>query len=564
MKKTIRIILPIILALVIILGTAWYLFVYDREFTRDMFLHTARYFEGQGNPQLSSWCYDMAYQQSTDNDAVAIELAKQHASDGNFLQAEVTLTNAIADGASVELYTALSNIYLEQDKLMDAVKMMDAVCGDKSSVDPAIKEALNKKRPAAPSTNLEPGFYDPEHHTSVQISTNKGKLYINQDGTYPSIGDALHSQLIDAVAYIGKHGTDPLSGNGQYTQGVPLKEGENVLFALAISEEGIASPLSVYSYTLGAVKGGVVEEAKFVNSAMESEIRKALGVEAGTVIMTDQIWELTSFTVPEGTKNLEDLRHLLGVEELTITSADAEQLGCLSTFTNLKVLTIKDTPVSESELAAIGNLPKLTKLTLEKCSLSTLAGLENADKLEFLDLTNNAITSLVPLKDLTGLKELCVKENALSSISSVSTMTSLTDLDASRNVITSLSGIGSCTALTALNVANNRLTDVSEVTSLPALLRLNFSNNSVEALPSWEKSSTLVTIDGSYNKITSLDPLSGLQQLNNVYMDYNESLQSVECLAKCPVLIQVNVYGTQVSNVKMLTDMSVIVKYDPT
>lgn len=564
MKKTIRILVPIALALAILLCSAWYLLIYDTAFTRDMFLQVARGFERNGNPQVSAWFYDLAYQQSADNDEVAIELAKQHAADGNFLQAEATLSNAIADGASTELYVALSNIYLEQDKLMDAVKMLDAVCGEKSTVDPAIREELNKLRPEAPTTNLEPGFYDPEQQSSVQISTKSGTLYLNREGEYPSVGDSLHTQLVGTVGYIGKHGRLPLTENGAYSESVPLVEGENILFALAISEDGLVSPLSVYAYTLGAVHGGVVKEVEFVDATMESAIRKALNVDSDTVVMTDQIWELTSFTVPSGVQSLEDMQHLLGVEELTIQSAPAGQLGNLSSFTKLQSLTITDTALQDTEVAAIGNLPKLTKLKLEKCQLSSIAGLENAQKLESLDLTNNAITSITALRGITSLKELCLKENSLSEISSVSGLTNLTILDVSRNVLTSISGVGNCTALTELNVSNNRLSDVSEVLKITGLLRLNFSNNSVSSLPAWDKGCSLVTVDGSYNSITSLEPLSGLEQLNNVYMDYNENLQSIECLSSCPVLIQVNVYGTQVSSAKALTDMSVIVKYDPT
>ena len=564
MKKTIRILVPIALALAILLCSAWYLLIYDTEFTRDMFLQVARGFERSGNPQISAWFYDLAYQQSSDNDEVAIELAKQHAADGNFLQAEATLSNAIADGASTELYVALSSIYLEQDKLMDAVKMLDAVCGEKSTVDPAIRNALKKMRPEAPTTDLEPGFYDPEQQSSVQISTKSGTLYLNREGVYPSVGDSLHTQLVGTVGYIGKHGRLPLTENGAYSESVPLVEGENVLFALAISEDGLVSPLSVYAYTLGAVQGGVVKEVEFVDATMESAIRKALNVDSDVVVMTDQIWELTSFTVPSGVQNLEDMQHLLGVEELTIQSAPAGQLGNLSSFTKLQSLTITDTALAEAEVAAIGNLPKLTKLTLEKCQLSSIAGLENAQKLESLDLTNNAITSITPLRGITSLKQLCLKENSLSEISSVSGLTNLSTLDVSHNVLTSISGVGNCTALTELNVSNNRLSDVSEVLKITGLLRLNFSNNSVSTLPAWDKSCSLVTVDGSYNSITSLEPLSGLEQLNNVYMDYNENLQSIDCLSSCPVLIQVNVYGTQVSSAKALTDMSVIVKYDPT
>ena len=67
-----------------------------------------------------------------------------------------------------------------------------------------------------------------------------------------------------------------------------------------------------------------------------------------------------------------------------------------------------------------------------------------------------------------------------------------------------------------------------------------------------------------YNKLDTLVPLGGLQKLNNVYMDYNKGITLVKALADCPMLIQVNVYGTGVRNVSVLTAMNVIVNYDPT
>lgn len=564
MKKALRIIIPIVLALAILLCTAWYLFIYDREFTRDMFLHTARFFERQGNRQLSAWCYDVAYRQSADNDAVAIELAQQHAAAGNYLQSEVTLSNALMDGASVDLYVALCQIYLEQDKILDAVKLLDAVCGDKSTVDPAVKQELRAMRPEAPTADLESGFYNPEQHSTVMITAKSGVLYLNREGTYPSVDDALYNHLIDAVGYIGKNGKTPISANGEYTETVLLADGENVIYTLAISDEGLVSPLSVYTYTVGTVKTGVVEEAVFVDSVMEAQIRKALGASSDEVIMTDKIWELTEFTVPAGAQSLEDMRHLLGVEKLTVEAAPEGQLSHLGTYANLTELKIYDTAVTAEELALIGNLPKLENLTLEKCKLSSLNGLENAQKLTYLDLTNNSLLNITPLRGLTNLKELCIKENSLADISAISGLTNLQKLDLSRNVIGSLGGIEGCTALTELDVSSNRITDLSPVTKLPGLLRLNFAYNKVSALPTWEKTVSLVTIDGSNNTITSLEPLRGLENLNNVYMDYNEGLSSVDCLADCHVLIQVNVYGTKVTNVSKLTDMSVIVKYDPT
>ena len=92
---------------------------------------------------------------------------------------------------------------------------------------------------------------------------------------------------------------------------------------------------------------------------------------------------------------------------------------------------------------------------------------------------------------------------------------------------------------------------------------LDFSNNKVAALPKFSKKCDLVSINGSYNEIKSLDNLSGLENLNTVTMDYNKDLSSLKPLTECHKLIEVSVYGTKVKNSSALTEMSVIVNYDP-
>ena len=82
-------------------------------------------------------------------------------------------------------------------------------------------------------------------------------------------------------------------------------------------------------------------------------------------------------------------------------------------------------------------------------------------------------------------------------------------------------------------------------------------------MPEWSLSSALVSINGSYNKLSSLDRLSGLEHLNIVNMDYNAEISSVTSLAKCPVLLEVNVYGTKVEEAKALTSQSIVVNYNP-
>ena len=58
MKKFFKVVIPIILVFAIIACIGWYLLIYDRDFTRDMLLNSARYFDDRGNHTISGWFYD--------------------------------------------------------------------------------------------------------------------------------------------------------------------------------------------------------------------------------------------------------------------------------------------------------------------------------------------------------------------------------------------------------------------------------------------------------------------------------------------------------------------------
>lgn len=543
MKKAAKVIIPIILVLAILLGSAWYLFMYDTEFTRDMFLHTARFFHERGNYKIATWCYARAYDQSGDSASVAIELSSQHAEAGNYLQAEKALTSAIADNPSSELYIALSNLYLEQNKVKDAVELMDHICDPEGNVKPEIRDELSKLRPQAPTYNVEVNSEDKELNKSVTFSSTSGTMYACKD-VFPSITNPEHKISSSSKRFV-------------------FDEGQNKYCALVISDEGLASPLTTYEYELNSNHRRVTE-VKFADKAVETALREVLKVDESAVIMTSDLWAITSFTVPADTKELDDLYHLIGLTELTIEGIPGTELSVLVNLQELKTLVIKDCVVDEETIELIGTLPCLESLTLNKCGLSTLNGLDYAKMLTYLDLTGNAIVDISPITKLSEIETLLLNENSLSSLPDMSAMSKLQTLEISNNVLTSISGIENCSALLVLDISGNRLNSINEAASVYTLNKLDFSNNHVSQLPNWDTSCHLVTINGATNNITDLTPLSGLGMLNNVLMDDNKNLESVECLAKCPVLIRVEVYGTKVKDVKALTDMSVIVKYDPT
>lgn len=576
MKKTLRVLLPIILALAIVICSGWYLFIYDREFTRDVLLFAARNLDDAGNHTIAAWFYDCAYKQAGDNDAVAIELADQYKSTGNYTKAEYTLSKAIADGGGLELYISLCKTYVEQDKLLDAVNMLNNVTNQ------AVKEQLEMLRPAAPVCSPDPqsaGAYYTQYIT-VTVSAPKGTLYVNSEGQIPSVR------------------TD------KYDGGITLKGGENTIYAIAVADNGLVSPSAVFGFTVG----GVVEKVDFADEAVELALREALKVSADKVLYTNDLWTVKEFTVPENAQDLSDLRHLAFLEKLTVQNSVSGQLGSLAGLANLKELYVTDTGVTAEELPVIGNLPALQKLTLNNCGLSTIAGLENATSLTHLDLSNNTIRNITPLSALNKLQQLNMGHNALNDLTALSGMNDLTELDVSYNNLTTLSPItaiaglkklnagyntlaeingfqqltalevlvlnnnsiadisalSACAELTELNVGNNALKDISVLSNLNKLANLNFANNKVTKLPLWNVNCALVNIDGSYNQLSTLEPLKGLKHLNNVFMDYNKSISSVSALAECPVLIQVNVYGTKVKQVSALTSQSIVVNYDPT
>ena len=550
MKKFLRVFVPILMVIVIVLCLIWYLFVYDRAFTRDILLYGARVSDKHNNPAIAAWFYDLAYNQAVNSDKVAIELADQHKASGNYTQAEVVLSKAIEDNSSAALYAALSQVYVEQDKLLDAVTLLDGI------TNPEILKDLETMRPAAPAASAEPGFYN--QYISVTFTSESGTVYVNPNGQYPSTEDDL------------------------YTEPVTLTDGENRLYSLTVAENGLVSPLAVYTYTVG----GIIEEVTFADPAVELAVRQQLSAPADAVLMSNQLWDITSFHVPIEAKTLADLKYMPYLEELTITSGPAGELGVLAGMTGLTKLSITDTSIRTEELDIIGQLIYLQELTLNSCGLSTAAPIENLTSLTYLDLGDNTIRNIQPLQALTGLTRLDLSHNVLTSLAPICNLGGITRLDASHNNLTELAGVGqltalqyldldsnaitdisplaACSVLTELQVSNNQLTDISAVAQLMNLTVLNFSYNSVYELPEFSADCSLVTIDGSHNKLKSVKRLSVIMSLNHVYMDYNEDLATIKPLADCYNLVIVNAYGTKVTEVKTLTDRSIVVNYDPT
>ncbi len=574
MKTFMRILLPIVLIVAILAGTFWYLTVYDREFTHEIILSGARYFEKHGQHTIAAWLYDKAYVHSDNADDVALELAEHYRAAGNYTKAEATLNRAIRDGGGINVYIALSRVFVEQNKLLDALRLVEDL------PEGELRTALNKKRPAAPVPDQPEGHYD--SYISVSFAAGGNKVYVTGED-FPSVDRDYHQTPI------------------------ALGTGENRFLAITVGENGLVSPLTPYCFTVI----GVIEPVVFTDATMEKAIREAALLPETGVVYTNQLWDLRRFTVPAGVKDLTDLKFLPFLSELYVDGATAP-LTPIESLSELTVLSIQNCTVSNKLLESISGLSGLTKLTLRNCSLTTLKGVEKLTSLTYLDVGHNAIGNLTPLAGLTGLKTLYLDENAvdgqdLSSLSGLKALTylnissnsvnslahiaglsklthlyagtnlltdvyalaslsNLTHLDISANKISAVSMLSQCKKLIELNISNNEISDILTFSSLTKLEVLNFSHNKVVTLPKWPLNCELHTIDGSYNDLYSIKSLAGLENLNYILMDYNSDVSSVNVLYDCPLLIVLSVYGTSVRDISALVTegSSTIVYYDPT
>lgn len=571
MKKVLHVLVPLLLGLLVLFSIGWYFLKYDPSLTRDLLLAQARYQNEVGNYSGAVWFYDLAYLQSDKSDEVALELAQQYLSIGNYTKAERTLSKAIADGADVELYIALCSTYVQQNKLLDAVTMLDNIA------DPDMKAKIDILRPAAPVPDNAPGTYS--QYIQLSFTSDGGSCYISSDGSYPSVQKHAYSQPFQLVA------------------------GEQVFYGITVSQQGLVSPLGIYSY----IVGGVIEPVVFADPAFENALREQLKLENDITLYSNDLWTVTELTLPAEVSDYQDLKWLPNLQRLTANDSTCVDFNVISQLSQLRELTVTGCPLSASDLASIASLPQLQTLNLSSCQLSSIAALSGAaglsvlelgdnmirdisvisgmTQLQKLDLERNALVSLEALRNLRDLQYLDVSDNSISSISAVSELVNLTWLDVSNNDLMNLSGVEKLTLLTELNASHNNLTSIDELINATSMVKLNVSNNTlltidsvavmpmldtldfsyneVSTLPNFTEGSVLYNMDGQHNQLSDLTPLSTLYHLCYLQLDYNEGITSVDCLKTCHLLSTISLFGTGVTDVQVLKDMSVQVYYNP-
>ena len=552
MKRVLKIVIPLVVVLALLGTAAWFFLSFRADLTAGFLRGQAAKMVERERYSRAVTYYNWAWQLDPENQEIPLALAEAYAGSGNYTKAEYTLVRAIsARPQDVDLYVALCQVYVAQDKLLDAVQMLDRTS------DAEVKAALDELRPAAPVLSPENGYYT--EYIEVTADGDGNAVYLSIDGDYPSMED-------DA-----------------YTGPVTLPGGETMVMAVAVDENQMVSQAVQNGYTIG----GVVEPVTLNDPAIDAAVREQLGLTAGETLMTDDLWSIAELTLPDTVADLADLSHFTGLTTLTIQNVSGLDFSVLSQLTALQTLDLSGCTISTGSLDAIAGLTGLRVLRLNNCALTDINALSQLTALtelqlannsltdigvtslmldlETVTLTNNPITSIAGLSACTKLKSLDISGCSVTSIASLSGKTALETLLAGNNQIADLSPLEGRTALSVLEVPYNLVSDISVLAQLPALTRFVGNNNQITAVPDFdEETSKLQYIQLDYNEVADLAGLQGINSLNYVYADYNQ-VETILPLKNNINLIQINVWDNPIpeEEVKSLQENSIIVNYNP-
>ena len=554
MKKSLKIIIPVALVLIVLIAACWFFLFFNRTLTTNILQNSARTMAEKGRYERSVSYYRSAWKLMPERTDLPVELAETYAASGNFTKAEYTLVSAIASNPNdYELYVALCRTSVAPDKLLDAVQMLDRISSE------TVKETLAQHRPEAPVISPESGYYT--EHIEIGAEAAETCIYLTTDGEYPS------------------------DDNDLYTEPVTLETGETTIIALSVNEEGLVSPAAVCGYTVG----GVVEEATLTDPAVEATVRELLNLKPADPIMTDDLWSIAALELPETVTTVSDLSNFTGLKSLSVHNISGLDFTVLHQLPGLQELDLSGCTVSTDGMEAIGSLTELRKLTLDGCAITDLTPFTALTKLTHLTISNNSIEDIGVLSLMLDLEEVKLANNPVTSIAGLSTCNKLKVLDITRCGVTTLGSLSDKKELTSLLASNNKIIDltplencknleilvltenmVDDISVLSELVNLTdftADHNKITEIPDLdEENCALVRFSANYNEIEDISGLSGIASLNYVNLDYNK-VKDISPLTGNINLIQLDVWDNPIPEVaeavKPFEESSIIVNFNP-
>jgi len=171
------------------------------------------------------------------------------------------------------------------------------------------------------------------------------------------------------------------------------------------------------------------------DAALEAEVRKKLGKDAGAVTPSDlaQIKSINLATAkvhqidpcvfpmftslkdlflgPGEYDDLTPLQKLTTLESLRLSFSQVKDLHAIEGLKKMDRLDLSHTLIGDEELKSVGSLVNVTELMLDEDNITDIGPVANMKKLERLSLKKTAVKSLAPIAQIRTLKFLYIADS---------------------------------------------------------------------------------------------------------------------------------------------------------
>ena len=309
--------------------------------------------------------------------------------------------------------------------------------------------------------------------------------------------------------------------------------------------------------------------------ALRAAIVAALGAEAGAAglagleVLDARDGGIRSLAGLEGAVDLKELdlgfnplddtqalAKLVSLRSLNLDGA-APDLAVLGSLTGLERLSLRHNGVSD--LGPLAALAQLGELDVGDNRIEDLRPLMALQALAVLRADRNRIVDLRPLASLPGLERLSLRSNGVSDLGPLAALTQLGELDVGDNRIEDLWPLASLPRLAVVDLAGNRIRDLqppaapdlTALGSLPGLERLSLRSSGISDLGPLAALAQLRELDVGDNRIEDLRPLAALRALAVLRADRNR-IADLRPLASLPRLAVVDLGRNRIRDLRPL------------